>query len=185
MIPLSKAVMRMSTYDRTNQELDWYEEPIYLCTTEWNMAEKIGAECRRRKIPFYKDENLFCVYERSKDKRKVPSEGVINDRQKYDKYPDERLNYYVLKIKLDTWKTTTLERKQLADWAITTFNDEEGPIFPDDLISYGVWVQPSGEVTVDRDSYDEDGMLRTSAEHWVHDMDGMPRRFTVPWLESH
>ena len=179
MIPLSKAVMRMSTYDRTNQELSWYDEPFYLCTTEWNIAYKIKEECQRRKIPC---EDLLCVVEMSKDKRKVLSEGVINHYQKYDKYPDERFNYHVLKIKLDTWKTTTLERKQMADWAITTFNNEEGPIFPDDLISYGVWIQPSREVSVDRDSYDMDGMPRPTTVHWVHDMDGMPRPITVPWV---
>ena len=85
--------------------------------------------------------------ERSKDKRKVLSRGVVNDDQKYNKYPDERFNYHVLKIKLSTWKTTALERKQMADWAITTFNYGE-PKFPDDLISYGVWIQPVREVNM-------------------------------------
>ena len=177
MIPLSKAVMRMSTYNRTSQELNWYEEPFYLCTTECHMANSIKAECRRRKI----DYEYFYVKERSKDKRKVLSEGVINDDQEYSKYPpDECFDYHVLKIKLGTWKTTALERKQMADWAITTFNANLEMDFPDDLINYYVWIQPSREVSVDRDSYDMDGMPRSLTVHWVHDMDGMPRPITLP-----
>ena len=135
--------MRMSTHDRTNQELKWYEEPFYLCTTGGYAVNRIEEECRRRKIPC----ECFFVYERSKDKRKVLSRGVVNDDQKYNKYPDERFNYHVVKIKLCTWKTTTLERKQMADWAITVFNYGE-PTFPDDLISYGVWIQPLREVNM-------------------------------------
>ena len=127
MIPLSKAVMRMSTYDRTNQELKWYDEPIYLCTTEWNINDKIEAECQRRKIPY---KGLF-VKERSTDKRKVLSKGALSD-------------YHMFKIGIHM--ASGLERKQMADWAITTFNDEEGPIFPDDLFSYPVWIQPSRDV---------------------------------------
>ena len=158
MIPLSKAVMRMSTYDRTNQELSWYDEPFYLCTTEGHVVDKIEEECRRRKIAC----ECFFVNERSKDKRKVLSLGVVNNGQKY---PNECFNYHVVKIKLGTWKTTTLERKQMADWAITTFNYGE-PTFPDDLISYGVWIQPLREVNMVEanclDAYEEGRVT-----HWV------------------
>ena len=162
MIPLSKAVMGMSRYDRTNQELKWYNEPIYLCTTEWHMNDEIEAECKRRKIPY----EGFFVKERSTDKDKVQSQGTINYDQEYNGY-DERFDYHMYKIKLGNWKTSGLEKKQMADWAITTFNDKEGPIFPEDLISYGVWIQPSREVSVDRDSYDEDGLPRSLTVHWV------------------
>ena len=179
MIPLSKAVMRMSTYDRTNQELNWYEQSFYLCTTNCHMARKIEAECRRRKIDC---EDILCVVEMSKDKRKELSEGVINHRQKYDKYPDERLAYHVLKIRVRTWKTTALERKQLADWAITTFNFKEMLLPADDIMAYGVWIQPSKEVSVDHDSYNMDGTPGSTAYHWVHDMDGMPGPITLPWF---
>ena len=178
MIPLSKAVMCMSTYDRTNQELNWYEEPFYLCTTECHIAAKIEEECRRRKINY---EYLY-VREMSKDKRKEVSESVISEIQKYDKYPDESFNYHMLKIQVNTWKTTALERKQMADWAITTFNATLEMDFPDDLINYFVWIQPSREVSVDRDSYDLDGMPRPLTLHWVRDMAGMPRPITLPWV---
>ena len=138
MIPLSKAVMRMSTYDRTNQELKWYEEPFYLCTIEGHVVNSIEEECRRRKINY----KCFFVNERSKDIRKVRSLGAIHNNQKN---PDEWVYLHVIKIKLCTWKTTTLERKQMADWAITTFNYGE-PCIPDDLICYDVWIQPVREV---------------------------------------
>ena len=162
MIPLSKAVMRMSTYDRTNQELKWYEEPFYLCTTGGYTLEEIKAECRRRKI----DCEHFYVNEQSKDKRKVLSRGVVNDDQKYDKYAVFEYQYHVLKIKLRTWKTTALERKQLADWAITTFNYGE-PVFPDDLISYGVWIQPVSEVIMVEPTTCIAGYVDDRETHWV------------------
>ena len=58
---------------------------------------------------------------------------------------DVRFDYHMYKIKLGNWKTSGLEKKQMADWAITVFNHRE-PKFPDDLISYGVWIQPLREV---------------------------------------
>ena len=80
MIPLSKVVMRMSMRDRTNQELKWYEEPFYLCTTGGYAANRIKEECRRRKIPY----EVFFVKERSTDKDKVQSKGTINYNQEYN-----------------------------------------------------------------------------------------------------
>ena len=144
MIPLSKAVMHMSVYNRTRQELNWYEESFYLCTTEFHMARKIEEECRRRVIDY---EFLF-VRERSKDKRKEVSEGVMSKSQKYDIYPGVDFNYHMLKIKVNTGKTTALERKELADWAITTFNANLEADFCDDLDHYYVWIQPSKDVQV-------------------------------------
>ena len=146
MIPLSKAVMRMSTYDRTNQELIWYDKPIYLCTTERHMARKIEAECQRRKIHY---ESIF-VKERSTDKRKVLSQGVISD-------------YHMYKIGIHM--ASGLERKQMADWAITTFNYGE-PLLPHDIVSYGVWIQPSREVMSPITMSEEEYNLGLET-HWV------------------
>ena len=162
MIPLSKAVIRMSTYDRTNQELKWYEEPIYLCTTGGNQLEEIEAECRRRKMSY----EVIFVNEQSKDKRKVLSRGVANDDKKYDKYAVFEYQYHILKIKLHAWKTTALERKQLADWAITTFNYTE-PKFPDDLICYAVWIQPRSDVIMIEPSTCIAGYVDDREIHWV------------------
>ena len=162
MIPLSKAVIRMSTYDRTNQELKWYEEPIYLCTRGGNQLEGMEAECRRRKIPY----EVILVNEESKDKRKVLSRCVANDDRKCNKYAVFEYQYHVLKIKLHTWKITALERKQLADWAITTFNYRE-PKVPDDIVSYGVWIQPMSDVIMVEPATCIAGYVDDREIHWV------------------
>ena len=144
MIPLSNAVMRMSTYKRDNQKQKWYDEPIYICTTEPHIGDQIEDKCRRRKIhhkctPF--------VTERSTNKNKVRSEG----------YED-----YIYKIAI---YDTGLTRKQLADWAITTFNNDAPLFLPDDILSYNVWIQPRREVAPIILS-EEDYYLKQET-HWV------------------
>ena len=127
MIPLSKAAIRMSMYDRTSQELNWYDKAIYLCTTEWHIAQKIEEECRRRKIHY----KSISVKELSTDKGDV-SEGVV------------MCDYGVYKIAI--WMASELERKQMADWAITTFNFEEMLLPPYDIRAYDVWIHPSDDI---------------------------------------
>ena len=146
MIPLSKAVIRMSTYDRTNQKLIWYDEGIYLCTTGWYAANRIKEECRRRKIHY---KSIF-VKERSTDKRKVLSQGVISD-------------YHVFKIGIHV--ASGLEKKQMPDWAITVFNHGE-PVLPHDIVSYGVWIQPSRDVMSPITTSEEEYNLGLET-HWV------------------
>ena len=145
MIPLSRAAMHMSTYERDNQKQKWYDEPIYICTTEPHIGDQIEDECRRRKIhhkctPF--------VTERSTNKNKVRSEGYENG--------------YIYKIAI---YDTGLTRKQLADWAITTFNNEGMVFLPHDILSYNVWIQPRREVSVGSRS-EEDYYLKRET-HWV------------------
>ena len=143
MIPLSKAVMRMSTYDRTNQEQNWYDKPIYLCTGIFCIANKIEAECQRRKIRYYSD----MVKERSTDKRKEVSIS----------------GYGVYKIGI--YMASGLERKQIADWAITTFNNGE-PKLPRDIVSYRVWIQPTSDVMSSITQSEEEYNLGLET-HWV------------------
>ena len=156
MIPLSKAVMCMSTRDRTNQELEWYEEPFYLCTVGAYAAERIEEECRRRKIKY----EVLYVKERSKDKSKVLTKARTN-------YicPHRLFGFDVVKIEVRTWKTTALQRKQLADWAVTLFNHRE-PKIPNDPISYGVWIQPLREVRDYETEHWED-IEQGYVTHWV------------------
>ena len=145
MIPLSKAVIRMSTYDRTNQELNWYDKAIYLCTTIFRIADKTEAECQRRKIPY----KSISVKERSTDKRKVCKVS----------------GYGVYKIRLCYWTISGLEKKQMADWAITVFNHGE-PKLPHEIVSYRVWIQPSSDVMnpITKSEEEYDLGLET---HWV------------------
>ena len=146
MIPLSRATVRMSTYERDNQKQKWYDEPIYICTTEPHIGDQIEVECRRRKIhhrciPF--------VTERSTNKNKVRSEG----------YQDG----YIYKIGI---YDTELTRKQMADWAITTFNNDEKPFLSDDILGYMVWIQPEREIEQPIILSEEDYELNR-ATHWV------------------
>ena len=145
MIPLSQATMRMSTYKRDNQKLKWYDKPIYICTTEHHIGDQIKDECRRRKIDY---KCTPFVTERSTNKNKVRSEGYQNG--------------YIYKIGI---YDTGLTRKQMADWAITTFNFEE-TVFPDDILSYMVWIQPTREIENPVILSEEEYNLN-EATHWV------------------
>ena len=152
MIPLSKAVIRMSTLDRTKQELNLYDGGIYLCTTNPRIARKIEEECQRRKI----DYKSVCVQERSTDKRKVCSLAI----ECIPRYGIHKIGIHM------SWKTTALEKKQLADWAVTTFNDKEGPLCPHDPISYDVWIQPSSDV-MNPITKSEEEYEQGHETHWV------------------
>ena len=143
MLPLSKAAIHMSKYVRDDQNQELYDEPIYICTREYHMGDQIRDECQRRKI---RHECFPYVLERSTNK--VQSVG-------YD---------YIYKIEI---RDTGLKTKQMADWAITTFNFETLLLPPDDILAYFVWIQPMRDVSIGRESYDEDGWPRDVAEHWV------------------
>ena len=133
MVQLSNAAIRMSTVDRTKQELNWYDGGIYLCTNafrSFRIAAQIEAECKRRNIKY----KSFSVKELSMARGDVSNGVVMSD-------------YNIYKIGIHrSWETTALEKKQLADWAVTTFNNKEGPLCPHDPISYNVWIQPSSDV---------------------------------------
>ena len=146
MIPLSKAVMRMSTYNRDNQKQKWYDEPIYICTTEHYIGDQIKEECQRRKI---RHKYIPFVTECSTNKNKVLSEGC------------EGCDIYKFAI-----YDTGLARKQLADWAITTFNNDAPLFLPDDILSYPVWIQPTREVSSPIILSEEDYYLGRET-HWV------------------
>ena len=144
MIPLSKATIQLSTYVRDNQKEEWYDEPIYICTTECHIGDQIRDECRRRKI---RHECFPCVVERSTNKmRSTGCEG------------------YIYKIEI---QDTGLKTKQLVDWAITTFNWKEMVLPPYDVEAYFVWIQPRREVSVGTAGYDMDGDYLGYSHHWV------------------
>ena len=143
MIPLSKAVIQMSTYVRDNQKQEWYDEPIYICCcSEYYTGDEIRDECRRRKIDH---KCLPFVTERSTNK--LRSFG-------YEEY--------IYKIAI---YDTGLKRKQLADWAITTFNNEEMVLPPHNVLAYNVWIQPMREVLSGSQSEEDYYLGRPT--HWV------------------
>ena len=125
---LSDIGKNLTSQNRNKQELNWYTGGIYLCTHFLNhgrIADKIEEECKRRKIPF---KTIFV-------KEQPVVKGVVTERDG-GPYP-----YEVRKVAIpQSPETTALEKKELADWAITTFNTGLK------LYCHAVWIQPSCEV---------------------------------------
>ena len=143
-ILLSHTGMKMTAHNRNKQELNWYTEGIYLCTHFLNgsrIADKIEEECKRRKIPF----KSILVKERPVVRGDVTeSNGGTFD-------------YDIRKVAIpQSPETTALEKKQLVDWAVTTFNTGLS------LYSHAVWIQPSSDV--DPKDVDDKSGIET---HWV------------------
>ena len=139
--------MKMTAYDRNKQELNWYTGGIYFCTHFLNggrIAGKIEEECKRRKIPF----KSILVKERS---------AALGDTAESD---DETWNIQKVAIPQSP-ETTALEKKQLADWAVTTFNPNPG-LRRHKSYTRVVWIQPSSDVDT-KDVDDESGI----ETHWV------------------
>ena len=127
-ILLSHTGKKMTSKNRNKQELKWYTGKIYLCTHFLNhgrIADEIEEECKRRKIPF---KTIFV-------KEQPVVKGVVTGRDG-GPYP-----YEVRKVVIpQSPETTELEKKQLVDWTITTFNTGLK------LYCNAVWIQPSCEV---------------------------------------
>ena len=141
---LSDIGKKLTSKNRNKQELNWYTGGIYLCTHFLNhgrIAGEIEEECKRRKIPF---KTIFV-------KERPVVKGVVTERDggPYD--------YEVRKVAIpQSPETTALEKKELVDWAITTFNTGLK------LYCNAVWIQPSCEV--DPKDVDEKSGIET---HWV------------------
>ena len=149
MIPLSKAAMNMSWPDRTKQELSWYAGEINICTNGPAVAAEIEEECKRRNIVYgsvwtrelivgrnYSHLDLtmipYNIY-----KIKIPMSLEADNNPEVQKY-------------LPGCYVPALKKKQLADWAVTTFNGEETPSRTYDSECYIVWIQPSSDVELYR-----------------------------------
>ena len=151
-IPLSKVTCRillsptggkMTSQNRNKQELSWYDGGIYLCAHFLNhgrIADKIEEECKRRNIPF---KSILA-------KERAVTDGVVSEHSgTYD--------YDVRKVAIPpSPETTTLERKELADWAITTINTGLKPY------THAVWIQPWCDV--DPKEVDDKSGIEM---HWV------------------
>ena len=148
---LSKVAMRMSTLDRTKQELNWYTDGINLCVdalSSYRIADEIEAECKRRNIPY----RSVCTREMIVGEHYTSFEIVTMpyDIQKICIYRSpEAFQAYdenVQKLHASSC-VAALKKKQLADWAVTAYNknwnrNKEGPHSD----NYIVWIQPASEV---------------------------------------
>ena len=145
LIPLSKTTIQMSKYVRDDQKQEWYNEPIYICCCCYKIGDEIRDECKRRKIKH----------------KYIPM--VIEYRSKGSLAKGCDQSNVMCKIEIFE---TGLKVRQLADWAITKFNDETMELTPYDVEAYSVWIQPRREVSVGSGGYDDDGCPRVCAEHW-------------------
>ena len=133
----------MTSKNRNKQELSWYTGGIYLCSHFLNhgrIADKIEEECKRRNIPF---KSILA-------KERAVTDGVVSERS-------GTYAYDVRKVAIpQSPETTALERKELADWAITTINTELQPY------THAVWIQPWCDV--DPKEVDDKSGIEM---HWV------------------
>ena len=162
-IPLSKVTSRvllsptgrkMTSKNRNKQELSLYDGGIYLSSHFLNhgrIADKIEEECKRRNIPF---KSIFAM-------ERAVTDGVVSESH------GRTHPYDVRKVAIPpSPEVTALEKKELADWAITTFNHKPGwvPGSYIDPVCYtrAVWIQPSCDVDV-KEVDDKSGIEM----HWV------------------
>ena len=118
----SKATAQMSTYNRNNQNQEWYCEHVYICSNSSIIGRKIRDECKRRKID-HEYHPFVTEYRRRESTRVEKSDNIC-------------------KIEMID---TGLKVQQLTDWAITEYNVSI-PLDPFDYASYMVWIQPKREV---------------------------------------
>ena len=151
MVLISDEAMCMSRYNRTKQKLKWYTDGINLCTQIRDIADKIEAECKRRKIDYTsvlarelladKDYTSFDLAMVDYNIYKICISGSLESLEAYDKKVQKLHAPYCV---------PALKKKQLADWAVTTFNCDgeiEEPMILDRYsTAYNVWIQPSSDV---------------------------------------
>ena len=168
---LSEAVMRMSTLDRTKQELSWYIDEINLCVDDYSnyrIADEIKAECKRRGIPY----KSVCTREMTRGAKYTAFDLVTMpyDIQKIClPQSSEVLQGYdesVRRLYPDCC-VSALEKKQLVDWVVTRYNKNWGKKGNEaHSDNYVVWIQPDNDVeTWSTDTEAMDGL----ATDWVRD----------------
>ena len=146
---LSTAAMNMSNTDRTNQELSWYAGEINICTNGPVVAAEIVAECKRRNIVYASGWTRELIVGRKYSHLDLSTTPYniykinIPMSLEADNNPDVRKYFPGCYV-------PALKKKQLADWAVTTFNGEETPPRTYDSECYIVWIQPSSDVELFR-----------------------------------
>ena len=154
MVLISELAMCMSRYDRRNQLLCWYTDGIYLCTKIRGIADKIEAECKRRNLQYGSvraREMLvgrdYTSFEHAMTPYSIYKISIYKSLEAFDKK--------LQKLHADCC-VSALKKKQLADWAVTTFNSY-GELEDRYSDAYSVWIQPSSEVPI--------GISKTLEEH--------------------
>ena len=157
MAQLSELARCMSDFNRKNQLLCWYTDGIYLCTENSAIAAQIKTECKRRNL----DYDSVLAREMSRSSHYTSFEYAMipySIHKIYIYWSLEECDARLQKLRasgyepiMEIWKghaaccVPELKKKQLADWAITTFNRytiAEGR----NKNHYDVWIQPGKEV---------------------------------------
>ena len=177
MAQLSELAMCMSDINRKNQLLPWYTDGIYLCTKNTAIADEIETECKKRNL----DYKSVLARDMSRSSPTKPFDHAMIPYNIHKIYIYWSLEEYDARLQkvydagcdpmVEIWKghaaccVPALKKKQLADWAITTFNRytiSEGR----NKNHYDVWIQPGKEVSVciGMTEEEDENDVRT---HWV------------------
>ena len=177
MAQLSELAMCMSDLNRKYQLLCWYTDGIYLCTENAAIAAQIETECKRRNL----DYDSVLARDMSRSYRYTSFERAMipySIHKIYIYWSLEECDARLQKLRasgcepiMEIWKghaaccVPALKKKQLADWAITTFNrytESKGR----DKAHYAVWIQPGKEVPlyISMTSEECENEVKT---HWV------------------
>ena len=149
---LSKDVMRMTTLDRTKQEVSDYIDEVNICVDAYHnshIGEEIIAECKRRNIPY----ESVCTREMKRGEPYSPfdldlasyhiQKICLSQSSEVFQGCDEKIR----KIYKADSRVPALKKKQLVDWAVTHFNKycprKNNEPHSD---NYLVWIQPDGDV---------------------------------------
>ena len=168
---LSEGVMRMTTLDRTKQEVSDYIDEVNICVDDhrnYHIHEKIKAECKKRNIPYesvctreQKKGTPWCPEELDFSKYHISKVCLSRSSEIYQGCNDEKIRKL---FKVDS-RVPALKKKQLVDWVVTKYN-KKCPRYNNEPHSdnFVVWIQPFGDV--DTCQTDEEEMLGL-AHDWV------------------
>ena len=167
---LSEDVMRMTTLDRTKQEVSDYIDEVNICVDDnhnFRISEEIKAECKRRNIPY----ESVCTREMKRGEVYAPfgldlasyhiMKICLSQSSEVFQGCDEKIR----KIYKTDSRVPALKKKQLVDWVVTKYN-KNCPRKNNEAHSdnYVVWIQPDHDVeTWSTDSEDMHGL----ATDWV------------------
>ena len=138
---------KMSKYKRDDQKQEWYDDNLlFIYCRHYQYGREIKDECKRRNIK----QNYY------PRRLEIDNNGrpvVVNKIAIYDK---------------------GLKVRQLVDWAITRYNNEEMIITEDGVNTYNVWVEFQNAV--------KPTVGKTHFEHCLHSWTNSDLEFRDPSL---
>ena len=164
---LSEDTMRMTSLDRTKQEVSDYIDEVNICVDDncnFRIGKEIKAECKRRNIPY----ESVCTRELKRGEPYKPfgldlasyhiTKICLSQSSEVFQGCDEKIR----KIYKADSRVPALKKKQLVDHVVTKYNKnctrKNNEAHSD---NYRVWIQPGGDVeTWSTESEDMYGLAR-------------------------